>query len=270
MLVNGTEILNYKSADTVFFGPIERLNILNSGTDYDAQNPPNIVITDENVSVANTAGAVSVVSGSVKNIVIDPTEFDIDKVTGIELFGGNGSGAIARAFLEERFRQVFFSGVSTNLSGNTRSFDNTIAFNNDHNFSDGEKIIYDNNGAGNLGIGTTGPSDQELSLFNGQVYFAKVKSPRVVSLHNNKTDAILGLSTITFDENALLANSGVHIFRTSEQRTTIGKLIVEDPGSGYSNRHLAVKPTGINTANNWVYFKTVSYTHLTLPTKRIV
>ena len=48
ILVNGVEILNYKSADTVFFGPIERVNILNSGTDYDAQNPPNIVITDEN------------------------------------------------------------------------------------------------------------------------------------------------------------------------------------------------------------------------------
>jgi hypothetical protein len=277
MLVNGTEILNYKSADTVFFGPIERVNILNSGTDYDAQNPPNIVITDENVSVANTAGAVSVVSGSVKSIFIDPTDFDIDKVTGIEIFGGNGSGAIARAFLEERFREVFFSGVSTNLSGNTRSFDNTIAFNNDHNFSDGEKIIYDNNGAGNLGIGTTGPANQELSLFNGQVYFANVKSPRVVSLHNNKTDAILGLSTITFDENALLANSGVHIFRTSEQRTTIGKLIVEDPGSGYSNRHLAVKPAGINTANNWVYFKRhgwkngdiINYTYDTTPVSGI-
>ena len=95
MLVNGTEVLNYKGADVVYFGPLERLNILNSGQDYDAQNPPNIIITDESVSVANTAGAVAVVSGNVKNIFIDPTEFDIDKVTSIEIFGGNGSGAIA-------------------------------------------------------------------------------------------------------------------------------------------------------------------------------
>ena len=126
MLVNGTEVLNYKGADVVYFGPLERLNILNSGQDYDAQNPPNIIITDESVSVANTAGAVAVVSGNVKNIFIDPTEFDIDKVTSIEIFGGNGSGAIARAFLEERFREVFFSGVSTNLGGNTRSFNDTL------------------------------------------------------------------------------------------------------------------------------------------------
>ena len=277
MLVNGTEVLNYKGADVVYFGPLERLNILNAGQDYDAQNPPNIIITDENVSVANTAGAVAVVSGNVKNIFIDPTEFDIDKVTSIEIFGGNGSGAIARAFLEERFREVFFSGVSTNLGGNTRSFDNTIAFNNDHNFSDGEKVIYDSNGGVNLGIGTTGPADATLSLFNGQVYFANVKSTKIISLHNNKNDAVTGVNSITFDENALIANTGVHFFRTAEQRTTIGKLIVEDPGEGYSNRHLAVKPAGINTANNWVYFERhgwkngdiVNYTYDTTPVSGI-
>ena len=277
MLVNGTEVLNYKGADVVYFGPLERLNILNAGQDYDAQNPPNIIITDENVSVANTAGAVAVVSGNVKNIFIDPTEFDIDKVTSIEIFGGNGSGAIARAFLEERFREVFFSGVSTNLGGNTRSFDNTIAFNNDHNFSDGEKVIYDSNGGVNLGIGTTGPADATLSLFNGQVYFASVKSTKIISLHNNKSDAVTGVNSITFDENALIANTGVHFFRTAEQRTTIGKLIVEDPGEGYSNRHLAVKPAGINTANNWVYFERhgwkngdiVNYTYDTTPVSGI-
>ena len=277
MLVNGTEVLNYKGADVVYFGPLERLNILNAGQDYDAQNPPNIIITDENVSVANTAGAVAVVSGNVKNIFIDPTEFDIDKVTSIEIFGGNGSGAIARAFLEERFREVFFSGVSTNLGGNTRSFDNTIAFNNDHNFSDGEKVIYDSNGGVNLGIGTTGPADATLSLFNGQVYFTNVKSTKIISLHNNKNDAVTGVNSITFDENALIANTGVHFFRTAEQRTTIGKLIVEDPGEGYSNRHLAVKPAGINTANNWVYFERhgwkngdiVNYTYDTTPVSGI-
>ena len=277
MLVNGTEVLNYKGADVVYFGPLERLNILNAGQDYDAQNPPNIIITDENVSVANTAGAVAVVSGNVKNIFIDPTEFDIDKVTSIEIFGGNGSGAIARAFLEERFREVFFSGVSTNLGGNTRSFDNTIAFNNDHNFSDGEKVIYDSNGGVNLGIGTTGPADATLSLFNGQVYFASVKSTKIISLHNNKSDAVTGVNSITFDENALISNTGVHFFRTAEQRTTIGKLIVEDPGEGYSNRHLAVKPAGINTANNWVYFERhgwkngdiVNYTYDTTPVSGI-
>ena len=277
MLVNGTEVLNYKGADVVYFGPLERLNILNSGQDYDAQNPPNIIITDENVSVANTAGAVAVVSGSVKNIFIDPSEFDIDKVTSIEIFGGNGSGAIARAFLEERFREVFFSGVSTNLGGNTRSFNDTIAFSNDHNFSDGEKVIYDSNGGANLGIGTTGPADATLSLFNGQVYFANVKSPKIISLHNNKNDAVTGVNSITFDENALIANTGVHFFRTAEQRTTIGKLIVEDPGEGYSNRHLAVKPAGINTANNWVYFERhgwkngdiVNYTYDTTPVSGI-
>ena len=144
------------------------------------------------MSAATTAGA-AVVSGNVKNIFIDPTEFDIDKVTSIEIFGGNGSGAIARAFLEERFREVFFSGVSTNLGGNTRSF-TTIAFSKDHNFSDGEKVIYDSNGGSNLGIGTTGPADATLSLFNGQVYFANVKSPRL-SLYTTIKTMLLQVST---------------------------------------------------------------------------
>ena len=146
-----------------------------------------------NLSVANTAGAVAVVSGNVKNIFIDPTEFDIDKVTSIEIFGGNGSGAIARAFLEERFREVFFSGVSTNLGGNTRSFNDTIAFNNDHNFSDGEKVIYDSNGGANLGIGTTGPADATLSLLMVK-YISPMSSLRS-SLYTTIKTMLLQVST---------------------------------------------------------------------------
>ena len=46
ILVNGVEILNYKSEDSVFYGPIEKIDILSPGSDYDVVNPPPISIVD--------------------------------------------------------------------------------------------------------------------------------------------------------------------------------------------------------------------------------
>lgn len=255
MLVNGIEILNYKAENKIYFGPLEKLNIINSGKNYNVQNPPSINIVDDNVSAANTAGAIAVVSGNIKNIFVDPVDFDIDQVINIEIYGGNGKGAIGRALLEEKFREVFFNGISTASGGDVQALYNSFLFEKNHNFVSGERIVYDNNGGSNLGIATTGASNEELTLMSGQSYYANIIGTKEISLHYTKNDAVLGINTVLISEDAALQNSGVHIFRTFDKRRSINRISVEDPGEGYTNRHLIVKTSGINTYRDLIEFE---------------
>ena len=106
MLTNGLEILNYKGNDRIYYGPLERIDVVSGGDEYDVMHPPSITINDPLVSAANTAAAVVSASGYVKDIFIDPVSFDIDKVVSVEIFGGNGTGARGRALTEERYREI--------------------------------------------------------------------------------------------------------------------------------------------------------------------
>ena len=255
MLINGTEILNYKGEDTVYYGELKSVDILSGGTNYDVMYPPSITINESNVSAANTAAALAVVSGNIKNILVDPVTFDIDTIISVEIYGGNGKGARGRAVTEERYREISFSGISTLSGGSVNATNDVVTFSSDHNLLTGDRIIYDNNGNSNLGIATTGSSNQELTLMSGQDYYIHANSSNSISLYYSKNDAILGISSIQISEDAAAANTGLHIFRTYEQRTTIGRVSVEDPGEGYSNRHLIVKSSGINTARDFIEFE---------------
>lgn len=46
IFLNGVEILNYKSSDNVFYGPIERVDVISPGFGYDLINPPEFLIED--------------------------------------------------------------------------------------------------------------------------------------------------------------------------------------------------------------------------------
>ena len=253
MLVNGLEILNYKGENQIYYGPLKQVNILNGGVGYDVQNPPNITITDSSVSVANTAGAIVSLAGTVTSVYIDPVEFDIDKVISVEIFGGNGTGAIGRALLEERYREIPFSGVSTLSGGAVEAVNDRFTFTSNHNLVSGSRIIYNNNGNSNLGIATTGASNEELTLMSGQDYYVRSSGDKSVYLHYSKSDSVLGINTVSISENAASTNSGQHIFRTFEKKTTIGRISVENSGSGYASRHILVTPAGINTFRDYVY-----------------
>ena len=45
VLIDGVEISSPESRDRVYFGPLERFEVLNSGKDYDVINPPQIAIS---------------------------------------------------------------------------------------------------------------------------------------------------------------------------------------------------------------------------------
>jgi hypothetical protein len=255
MLVNGLEVLNYKGENQVYYGPLRQINVLNGGVGYDVQNPPNITISDPLVSAANTAGSIVSLAGTVTSVYIDPVEFDIDQVVSVEIFGGNGTGAFGRALLEERYREISFSGVSTLSGGAVEAINDRFTFLSNHNLVSGSRIVYNNNGNNNLGIATTGASNEELTLMSGQDYYVRSSGDKSIYLHYTKQDAVVGINTISISEEAAGSNAGQHIFRTFEKKTTIGRIIVENSGSGYASRNILVNPAGINTFRDYVSFE---------------
>ena len=93
LLINGVEILNYKSENKIFFGPLDKINLLNGGSNYDIITPPPISIASP--GVGNTTALIQpIVIGEVTDIQVEPQNFDIQRVLSATIEGGNGSGSI--------------------------------------------------------------------------------------------------------------------------------------------------------------------------------
>ena len=252
MLVNGVEIKSYKSPDKVFYGPLSKIDVLNPGTGYDVINPPQIVVADS-PGAGTTALVRPVISGSVEKIFVDPQQRELENVVSVSIAGGNGSGAILKPITETTFKEINFDARLLSNFGGVGEVAETITFLSDHNFRDGEEIIYKTNGNSPLSIGTffASNADQNRFLVNNTKYIAEFINDKTIRLYNSTSDFNAGINTIGF---TTASNSGIHAFRTFEGKKTLKEIRVLESGSGYQNRHLYVKPVGISTIENTVTF----------------
>ena len=239
MLINGVEISNYKSPDKIKFGPLESISILNSGQDYDVLNPPNITVS---TGIGTTALVQPVISGKVTNIKIIPQKFDIEKIVSIGITGGNGSGCVLEPIIGERFREVTFNAFNSTIGSNqllTRGGINTtsgddmgkITFTSEHNFNDGESIIYDTNQNKNVRKFPVGGGSTILS--NLSQYYPKIINSTTIKLFETPEDAAVGINTIKFES---LTDGGVQIFKVIQKRALIDIKVI-DGGKNYTNRN---------------------------------
>ena len=113
MLVNGVEVINYKSEDKVYYGPLESVRVYNGGTNFDIVNLPSITISGG----ITTALVQPVVKGTLTDVLVDPQDFDVKKVSSVTITGGNSSGTILSAQLEERNRELKFDGRQSTVGG---------------------------------------------------------------------------------------------------------------------------------------------------------
>ena len=260
ILINGVEISNYKVEDSVYYGPLNRVEVFSGGTDYDAANPPRVTVGNPTVSSGTTALVQPVVEGSFSDILVDPVNFDIEEVISIDINGGNGEGATASATLASEFREVFFNANTLVEGGGVDVSANTITFDSQHNFQTGDPIVYNALGNAGLGIATNTSNDavQGLTLQTGNIYYSKFINSSTIQIHNTKLDAQLGINTIGITtEN----NAGLMKFRTTNKKLKIDRINVLNPGQSYSNRKLIVQSTGINTANDTIVFDNHNFTN---------
>jgi hypothetical protein len=166
ILKNGVEIYSYKTNDKVYYGPIESVDVLNGGSNYDVSNPPLIE------PAYGSAEFYPVVSGSVNKILIDQSFFDFDNITSIEFNGGNGSGAKFRPVVEKVERNLDFDTRLVSDGGGIDKKERTITFKNAHGLINGQEIVYNSNGLSEVNIktrildSTTTPSFRNQYIFD--------------------------------------------------------------------------------------------------------
>ena len=253
MMINGVEIKNYKSQDKIYSGPLSSITVVNSGTGYDVINPP--VIEVANTGAGATALVRPVLSGSVEKILVDPQTRELDKVISVSITGGGpGNGVALQPVVEERFISASFDARLLTFGGGIGESAETITFLGDHNFADGEEVVYRTNGNPALGIGTFAASnaDQNRFLVENTKYIAEFVNSKTIRLYNSTNDFRTGINTIGF---TTTSNSGIHRFRTFNGKKTLKDVKVLEGGSNYQNRVLNVKPVGISTIDHLVNFK---------------
>ncbi len=224
IFVNGVELLNYKSSDKVFYGPIEKLLVTSGGNDYDVINPPSLVITD---SIGSGCTSYCSVIGELERIDIVDPGFDYIEEPSITISGGNGSGAKARARIINSVHAPEFNSETVNLSNNT------IEFFDPHKFTENEKVIYETDGQKSV-LGVTTNSEYHVSILD----------PFTVKLHNNLSDSISGSNPVIFNEEG----RGIHRLKSVLSKKKISSIEILSSGSGYQNKKTRV--SGINTASD--------------------
>ena len=243
MLINGVEINNYKSNDRIYYGPLQSVDVLSGGEEFDVINPPVVAVTGS----GTTALIQPVISGSIDKVYVDKQDFDIASVVSIGVSGGNGTGAVLEAIVGKRIRPISFDARTTLNGGGINTSTNQIYFLTDHNLTNGEGVIYNSTGLTAIPIGA-GTS----SLVTNNTYYAQVDNNRTIRIYPTGSDYLSGINTITFNNND---TTGIHQFKTGSGKKTLSEIKVVDGGEGYVNRKLIVKPSGISTITDTVTFE---------------
>ena len=229
MFLNGVELLNYKSDDTIFYGPIKNLIVTSGGSGYDVVNPPKLTIRD---NVGTGATGIVAVEGLLERIDIVDQGFDFLGSPTISITGGN---PIRPAKAETSLIDIVYSvNINTELNGNVNIGNNTIGFSSFHKFAQNEKIVYDSKEMRSIG-----------GLSTDTTYFANIIDNFRISLHNNEKDSQLGINTITFNNTF---GQGTQSLHSAETKKIVSNIIVTDSGEGYKNKKRLV--VGVVTATD--------------------
>ena len=256
MLIDGTEISSPESTDSIYYGPLESFDVLNGGRDYDVLNPPSISITTDQAT-GSGAKVEPIIVGSVKEVFVDPQPFDIDAVESVSIKGGNGSGAVLQPVVGARFREIEFDSRPLTLGGGVDIINEIIRFREPHFLSNGDIIIYNQNGNEPIALGPAYDGNQTIEgeLVSGDEYVVRVINTSSIKLFKTAGEALSGVAGINTLGLAVPAGtSGIHKFRTVSKKN-LRQIKVIESGSGYTHRKLKVKNVGFSTEYNTISFK---------------
>ena len=175
--------------------------------------------------------ATPVIRGQLEKILIDPQDFDIDKVFDIRVVGGNNpEGATASPQVERRKRSIPFDSRLIQFGGGVDPNDESILFLVDHKLPYGERVIYNNKGEESIGVASAFGSNNSSGerLANGGVYFVKPVNNRTIQLFETMDDLEGGGNPVGLTSN--FTGYGIQSFDTFAKNTLIGANI--DPGAG--------------------------------------
>ena len=244
-MANGVELFPPTVFDEqIFHGDITSITVTNPGSGYDVITGPPLIIKDQ--QGFDALGHANVV-GSFREVKLVSPGIGYQEKPKITVEGGNGSGAVLESNLVRGRIVANFKADGSSVN----TTDESISFEDRHNFETGEGIIYD--ARGNTPI---------VNVVSGSAYYVAPVNEKKIKLHNTPEDAKSGINTVNIGN----ISFGFHRFTTVKSKNTITKIYVKNSGSGYSNRKVIVPARPVN-GDIQSGISTVSYTHLTLPTK---
>jgi hypothetical protein len=256
ILINGVEVVNYKTDDKVYYGPLNQISVLNGGKEYSVTNPPLLKVVSPDSGT--TALAYPAITGSLKNIYIDPQEFGLNSVSGIDVKGGNGVGALVEPIVEDEFREIDFNASLFDIGGGINWLTDTITTIKNHNLGDGTAVVYVPNGNKSpsiTGFGLTTLTGRFLET--GTVYYTEIVTSNSIRLYENLQDYNAGINTVGFSTGS--ESAGQQTFRLLNPTKKITGVNVLNPGSGYSTRKIAISTLGVSTFTNTLSFTNHGY-----------
>ena len=232
MLINGVEILNYKSGDSIYFGGINKLTVSAPGSGYDIINPPILSIQDS--TGIGATGFVNV-KGSLERIEILDPGFDYITEPIITITGGNGLEANAYANTKLITHSVSFYSTSDNDQVGLSS--DTIGFSTFHKFRESERVVYKTDGQTAIG-----------GITDNAEYYVKLVDSKTIKLFANESDITSGSNPVNLTSNG----EGVHRFESFSKKRIVSDVVVTSAGLNYENKERTCGIIGINTALNQI------------------
>ena len=251
ILINGVEVLSYKSQDICYYGDIKSIDVTGGGRKYDVINPPLLAIND-----GVGAGATGYVAtrGNLQEIRIEDPGFDYVDIPEVTISGGNGEGATAECKMVTVPHQVVFnSGSGSQTVAITTHDDYNVGFLTYHKFRNYERVVYDTFSEVALSGLSTGAiyyvnteNVAGLTTISSWVGYAGTNwyPEKTLRLHKNLDEAVAGINTIPYTA----FGEGNHQFRSLNGKSQVGSINVLSSGEGYENKLKTCEPTGINTA----------------------
>ena len=240
LLSNGVELYSPTIFDeTINYGEITSIEVIDSGFGYDVISPPDVEITDTSGSGAK---AKLNIIGNVKQVDIISPGVGYRGKPKITISGGNGSGCVLESNLVSSKIVASFKGDSAvSVASNTITFDEQLLF------EDNEEVIYNSNGNTDIG-----------GITNGSIYYVGITTDKVIKLYTNIQNSSSKINPI----NISAISFGIHNLTTLKNKNTISKIYVKNSGEGYSNRSVIIPSilsvnnvTGINTFDSYIFAK---------------
>ena len=122
-----------------------------------------------------------------------------------------------------RQREVTFDSRPDVDGGGLSLSLNTVTFEKEHNLVEGEELVYLNNGNNNLGVGTTG-------FTNDSLYYPEVINNKTVRFYPSRSDLDNRINSVQFSN----IGQGYHKFKKAVYTNTLRAIKVIDSGSGYT------------------------------------
>ena len=247
LLINGVELYSPSVLnESIYFGEISSVQILNPGSNYDVITPSNIEILDLE-GYGSGAKIYGNMKGALSEVMITSPGIGYDTKPKLTLVGGNLNGVVE---LETNLiKKIITSSFipSPGYVSNT-----SITFITNHNFQTGEEIIYNPNSFPVV-----------VGLVTSSSYFVRVLSPTAISLYENSYEAFNDINVIDNLATVIGINTGIQEFSTRNVKSIIDKVYINSFSGELYNKIVKIPSiennsnniNGINIVNDYIYAK---------------